>query len=925
MGSSIWFDPQQHLSSEDAKIDLSHPWLNESQTPPANEWVAPDVNPLKSDETPPSNHPGTHMAAGPRCPLFVKQLTFDPPPCGGLRDGMRERANDYQRTVIADPVDWVKRFGDWPRRDMRSSSAVTAYRLVAHYARPHERGADDRDRLLADGVLYLKSPTQRSHLQRWAETGDFGANGLLRLLYLYSHLQYSPDPAQQAPLEPLIPCKLQEEAKAQLLGFKYFGDEPARRPYEDRKNEAVYWSENHQLLYATAEYLAGQLMPDELFQPMLHWRPKADDRPAGECTPPKEHDWDVETHADWGMKGTQRMERAYPRLVRWLDHRLMFGFSEWNSPVYYEFDIAGLLNLIDFCDDRAVADKATIALDLVLFDLARFSGWGQAGATSGRAYPSQKYSGWGAATADTLQILFGNWQPDLAREDILEAWRIEAFEARRTEYLDGVRAAALERAEDAGSKHAAEEADAVRDREATCWDNANPVAFERTKRPPIGKTWVAADSVGAHSLASTDRYCVPDLFQTFAVNPETPWFERSRVSIDFEEGKRDYSIGFKAEPNVLAWWSRGAFGATQTIVGSRNLANAWDVEDKEPFSKIPGLFVLPDPLLIAGANEMSVESEGSCLTTANLALWREKGVALSSVQKFRFGQVGRQAHIWQATLGPYVGVWSTYPAAESSENDGDGPSWWSGNAAQPRVAQLDDALICIHDSTLLSYTNATYGYRSHAWFPVAMFDEAFEVRPDPEDEETQSVVINLHTRQQQIRGDRAIRANRGGVWFFGRREDAYVGLFSAKSGTHLAMTGRWAGREILCEDRVNVFICQVGGKERFTSFDNFMAECCSAKIYVAKGVYWPSNPFVDIDCSYQMPRGQNLWLQLKERWPILDGNTPLRDEEFPRWENPWHSIPWGARNYVLAGPTFGGPPRTLYHDCVTGARSGTGL
>jgi hypothetical protein len=924
-----WFDPTGTLSPEDALIDLRVPWLRDGETPPLGENVAADVDPLHSDETPPRTHPGSPLAAHPDCPLFVKHLTYDPAPCGGLRGGMRERANDYQRSVVADPVDWINRFGPWPRREMRHPSAVTAYRLIAHYARPLERGPDDRDKLLAEAVLYFESKSDRTHLQRWAETADFTANGLLRLLYLYSHVTYAPDPAHAEVIEPLIPCRLQDEAKKQLLGFKYFGDEPARRPEKDPdkdpQNEAVYWSENHQLLYATAEYLAGQLMPTERFQPTLHWRLKPADRAPGDCQPPIEHPWQVATDPAWGMTGTDRMARAYPRLVRWLDHRLMFGFSEWNSPVYYEFDIAALLNLVDFCDDRAVADKAAIALDLVLFDLARFSGWGQAGATSGRAYPSHKYAGWNATTANSLQILFGPWDVDTAHEDVLESWRIEAFEARRTEYLDNVRAKAFEAAEDAGFGHPDQEADAVRDREMTCYDNANPVAFERARRPPIGKTWVVADSPGAHSLASSNRYCVPDLFQAYAVNPETPWFERSRVSIGFEEGEHDYGIGFSAERDVLAWWSRGGFGAAQTIVGSRDLADAWDVEKKEPFSEIPGLFILPDPLLEAGAALMRVESEGSCLTAANLALWREKGVSLSSVQKFRFGQVGRQAHIWQATLGPYAGVWSTYPAAKSAEYDTDGPTWWSGNAAQPRVVQLDDALICIHDSNLISYTNATYGYRSHAWFPVPMFDEAFEVRPDPEDEEGRSVVTDLHTRVAQVRADRAINANRGGVWFFGRAKDAYVGLFSAKSSTHLKTDGRWAGREILCEDRVNVFICQVGSSDRYTTFDNFMAECCGAKIYVAKGVYWPSDPFVDIDCSYQIPRGRNLWLKLEDRWPILDGGTPLRDEEFPRWQNPWNLVPWRTRVYSLGGPTFGGPSRTLYHDCKTGERSGTGL
>lgn len=92
---SSWFDPQDVLSPEDAEVDLRAPWLNEGDTPHKRETVAPEVNPLRSDETPPSTHPGSPLAPHPDCPRFVKHLNLDPAPCGGLRDGMRERATDY--------------------------------------------------------------------------------------------------------------------------------------------------------------------------------------------------------------------------------------------------------------------------------------------------------------------------------------------------------------------------------------------------------------------------------------------------------------------------------------------------------------------------------------------------------------------------------------------------------------------------------------------------------------------------------------------------------------------------------------------------------------------------------------------------------------------------------------------------------------
>ena len=46
--------------------------------------------------------------------------------------------------------------------------------------------------------------------------------------------------------------------KKTLLNFKYWMDEPG-------KDSMCYWSENHQILFASDEYLAGQLFPDDIF------------------------------------------------------------------------------------------------------------------------------------------------------------------------------------------------------------------------------------------------------------------------------------------------------------------------------------------------------------------------------------------------------------------------------------------------------------------------------------------------------------------------------------------------------------------------------------------------------------------------------------------------------------------------------------
>lgn len=897
MGSEPWLDLPGAGAIPAEVVNIFAPWLRDDGPPPG-EPTETDDPPLRSDDAPPAAHPGSWLQPDPGCPRlhrFVRDAG-----CGGLPGAVAERALAYQLAAIRDPKDWDVFIAREVARGMRQPSALSIFRLLAHFAHPDQPSA--REAFLAE---WLSGGNEgRSGLQQWSEGADFGANGLLRLMYLYADKKWI-DQTQTNALRPLIPCTLQWAAVDQLLGFKYFGDEPARHP--DPKHAECYWSENHQILFATAEYLAGQLMPDRVFQPTVHVKSASGV-------------WETHTDPSWAMTAGDRMARAYPRLVRWLDHRLMFGLSEWTSPVYFDYDIAALLNLVDFCDDGPVAEKAAMVLDILLLELARFAGHGQGVGTAGRAYPVHKYTGTGSSLSDTLQILFGRWEVDQAAEEVLETWRLQNVYELWHERLASVTAdaeAAADEQELEGGARVMFIATRVEG-----WKVDNPLDQSRRAAPAF-RTWNVADSVGAHSLATSTRYCMPTVIFGYADRPVPAGrFERSRVSIEFEEGAQDYGIGFAGQANILDWWARAGFGAPRTIVGSRDLALAWSMQEVSPFADMPGLFILPEPVLVVAAEKLAAESLGSCLTTANLCLWRERGATLSSVQKFRFGQIGRQAQIWQATLGPYVTVWSTYPAAESSEGSEDGPSWWCGNASQPRVVQREDALICIHDSTLLSYTNFRFGHRSHAWFPVEMFHEAQEVRPDPDDDDV-SLRTDLQTGATWA-DPLGINAERGGVWWFGRRDKGYVGLFSAKDDCVLLRGGRWANREIICEDRVNVFICQVGSEERFGTFHQFITACVGARIHVGKGVYQPSNPFVDIQCSYDVPGKRRLSLNLEDRYPSWHG-SPFSDERFPRWETPWCNVLWRDYDYTIRSEDGSGAPLALHHDCVNGIRTGDGL
>ena len=160
-----------------------------------------------------------------------------------------------------------------------------------------------------------------------------------------------------------------EKMKRSVLSFKYWMDEPG-------EDSMCYWSENHQLLFAACEYLAGQMYPDETF-------------------------------VSDGNSGAYHMEKGRRRLAYWFETRFRLGFVEWHSNTYYEEDVAPLSLLIDCCRDPVLAGQAMILMDLLLLDMALHSFQGYFSASSGRCYEVQKKDPAKQDTADILSRAFG--------------------------------------------------------------------------------------------------------------------------------------------------------------------------------------------------------------------------------------------------------------------------------------------------------------------------------------------------------------------------------------------------------------------------------------------------------------------------------------------------------------------------------------
>ncbi len=190
------------------------------------------------------------------------------------------------------------------------------------------------------------------------DCADFRLVCILRSLYAY------PD---------LISKETLAAMKKTVLGFRYWMDEPGQ-------DSMCFWSENHQLLFATCEYLAGQLYPGEIF-------------------------------SNSGMTGEDHSKKGKAAIQRWLKRRFEFGFSEFHSNTYYEEDIAPLSLLTAFSKEEELRQGATILLDLLLLDLALHQFEGYFCAASGRCYEVQKKDPQRQDVLDIMKKAFG-FHPD---------------------------------------------------------------------------------------------------------------------------------------------------------------------------------------------------------------------------------------------------------------------------------------------------------------------------------------------------------------------------------------------------------------------------------------------------------------------------------------------------------------------------------
>jgi hypothetical protein len=197
----------------------------------------------------------------------------------------------------------------------------------------------------------------------------------LGLYILYAYLGFGDDP--------MLSPELRARAQDALLRFKFWFTQETP---PGKVDNSYYWSENHQAIYRTIEYLVGQRFPD---------RAMGTD----------------------GKPGRDHAASAKKEIERWLELRLRFGFAEWHSNVYYQKDVTPLLTLVEFAGDEDIRARASMVLDLLFFDFALHTQKDAFGVTHGRSYKKDKMKSDDEDTWSLTKLLFGQSRYDYSRDD----------------------------------------------------------------------------------------------------------------------------------------------------------------------------------------------------------------------------------------------------------------------------------------------------------------------------------------------------------------------------------------------------------------------------------------------------------------------------------------------------------------------------
>lgn len=282
-------------------------------------------------------------------------MSIEKPTTFALRLAAGER-----RIVVADTLDLPADFRHFTVT--LGHGGFTASRVygveICHADRQDSAPASLDDRIaeaLDEVSLHAESDTVRA-LARLA-TGRGGAETDAMILGALPAIEDCHDCADFI-LVPLLWCRqayadaidpaVRARIDAAVLGYRYWMDEPGN-------DVQWYFSENHALLFHTAAYLAGRMLPQARF-----------------------------TRS--GRTGAEQSGVGLERVRAWLDHFEQWEMAEFNSAPYFPIDLKGLTSLFALAPDADVRERAGRAILRLLEIVARSAQHGVLTGAQGRSY-----------------------------------------------------------------------------------------------------------------------------------------------------------------------------------------------------------------------------------------------------------------------------------------------------------------------------------------------------------------------------------------------------------------------------------------------------------------------------------------------------------------------------------------------------------
>ncbi|WP_407428447.1 hypothetical protein [Arcticibacter sp.] len=353
----------------------------------------------------------------------------------------------------------------------------------------------------------------------------------------------------------------------------------------------------------------------------------------------------------------------------------------------------------------------------------------------------------------------------------------------------------------------------------------------------VGK-FNSPQSMGAVSLV-TSTYRCPAIIEGIANDYSITIYNKQRQSINVEDAAL-YNVSLDQEPDAHLFWGMQEFIHPGVIRMSKYLSEKYDTW---PYKNYDHYINIYETQIKESGKVTTPYLDRFALSEANIATYRNKDYMLSSVQDYRPGSRGYQQHIWQATMGTEALVFTNHPG---SKEESGSPNFWVGNEIMPRAAQFENVLVCIYNTPPEDKLPF-----SHAYFPVKSFDEF-------------------------IKKDKVV---------FARKGDAYIALFSQNSLVWGVDKGG-IRNELKVTQPDNVWICEMGNREAYGSFENFAKKLSAAKIEFSSLAVQYHSPIVGlVSFGWTLP------------FTVKNKAVPL--SKFSRFQNPYSETAFDSKQVVI--------------------------